>query len=87
MRLGYVLPVPVLLWVFLLVGHGFVAFSPWPATWFLPARLMACALAALSLACGSGVVRYRARVRAAVALARLEVLCGALALIAAGGAL
>ena len=58
-----------------------------PSAWLGPARVMACALAALSLACGSGVARYRARVRAAVALARLEVLCGALALLAAGGAL
>jgi competence protein ComEC len=79
--------VPVLLWVFLLAGHGLVAEVPMPAAWLGTARLAALAAAALSLACGWCGTRYHARVRAAVALARMEILCGAAALIAAGGAL
>ena len=71
LRLPFRIPAPVLLWVFLLLGHGLVAFSPLPAAWLGLARIMACAMAALSLACGACGARYHVRVRAAVALTRL----------------
>ena len=77
----------MLLWVFLLLGHGVLSRAPIPAAWEDGLRSAAWVAAAMSLAAAAAGSRIHARVKTSLWLRRAEIACGVTALLAAGGAL
>ncbi len=80
-------PAPVALWLLLVLGHALARLLPVPAAHGETLRAAACLAAALSLAAAAGAGRIHVRVQSSLRLRRAEILLGAFALVAAGGAL
>ncbi len=80
-------PAPVRLWVLLLLGYATAALTPIPAALEPALRVAAVALACVSLWAARSAVGLPVRSPSLIRARRVEITCGAAALLAAGGCL